>query len=63
VDQVVQIVGAVLILIAYAAAQLGAMDQHSRASPGACSSSREAEFRRPGTDSSNFPSCLSMLKR
>jgi hypothetical protein len=29
-DQVVQIVGALLILIAYAAAQLGAMDQHSR---------------------------------
>jgi hypothetical protein len=30
VDQVVQIVGAVLILTAYAAAQFGAMDQHSR---------------------------------
>ena len=30
-DQVVQIVGALLILVAYAAAQLGAMDQHSRA--------------------------------
>jgi hypothetical protein len=29
-DQVVQIVGALLILIAYAAAQLGTMDQHSR---------------------------------
>lgn len=29
-DQVVQIVGALLILIAYAAAQVGAMDQHSR---------------------------------
>jgi hypothetical protein len=29
-DQVVQIVGAVLILIAYGAAQFGAMDQHSR---------------------------------
>lgn len=30
-DQVVQIVGALLILVAYAAAQFGAMDQHSRA--------------------------------
>ncbi|HYP55696.1 MAG TPA: hypothetical protein VEQ41_05260 [Solirubrobacterales bacterium] len=30
-DQLVQIVGALLILIAYAAAQAGAMDQHSRA--------------------------------
>jgi hypothetical protein len=30
VDQLVQIVGALLILVAYAAAQLGAMDQHSR---------------------------------
>lgn len=29
-DQLVQIVGALLILVAYAAAQLGAMDQHSR---------------------------------
>ena len=29
-DQVVQIVGALLILVAYAAAQFGAMDQHSR---------------------------------
>jgi hypothetical protein len=29
-DQVVQIVGALLILLAYAAAQFGAMDQHSR---------------------------------
>jgi hypothetical protein len=29
-DQVVQIVGALLILVAYAAAQLDAMDQHSR---------------------------------
>lgn len=29
-DQVVQIVGALLILVAYAAAQLGGMDQHSR---------------------------------
>ena len=29
--QLVQVVGAVLILIAFAAAQLGAMDQHSRA--------------------------------
>ncbi len=29
-DQVVQIVGALLILVAYAAAQVGAMDQHSR---------------------------------
>jgi uncharacterized membrane protein YccC len=31
VDQLVQIVGALLILVAYAAAQFGAMDQHSRA--------------------------------
>jgi hypothetical protein len=30
VDQLVQIVGALLILTAYAAAQFGAMDQHSR---------------------------------
>jgi hypothetical protein len=30
-EQLVQVVGAILILIAYAAAQLGAMDQHSRA--------------------------------
>jgi hypothetical protein len=30
-DQVIQIVGALLILVAYAAAQAGAMDQHSRA--------------------------------
>jgi hypothetical protein len=30
VDQLVQIVGAVLILIAFAAAQFGAMDPHSR---------------------------------
>jgi hypothetical protein len=30
VDQLVQIVGALLILIAFAAAQLGAMDPHSR---------------------------------
>ena len=30
-DQLVQIVGALLILVAYAAAQFGAMDQHSRA--------------------------------
>jgi hypothetical protein len=30
-DQVVQIVGALLILLAYAAAQFDAMDQHSRA--------------------------------
>jgi len=30
-DQVVQVVGALLILVAYAAAQFGAMDQHSRA--------------------------------
>lgn len=30
VDQVVQIVGALLILFAYAAAQFGVMDQHSR---------------------------------
>ena len=29
-DQLVQIVGALLILVAYAAAQVGAMDQHSR---------------------------------
>lgn len=29
-DQLVQIVGALLILCAYAAAQFGAMDQHSR---------------------------------
>ncbi|HWM55820.1 MAG TPA: hypothetical protein VNO20_10580 [Solirubrobacterales bacterium] len=29
-DQLVQIVGAMLILIAYAAAQFGAMSQHSR---------------------------------
>jgi hypothetical protein len=29
-DQVVQIIGALLILVAFAAAQLGAMDQHSR---------------------------------
>jgi hypothetical protein len=29
-DHVVQIVGALLILIAYAAAQFGVMDQHSR---------------------------------
>lgn len=29
-DQVVQIVGALLILVAYAAAQFGAMDPHSR---------------------------------
>ncbi|HEX2096481.1 MAG TPA: hypothetical protein VHF50_03850 [Solirubrobacterales bacterium] len=29
-DQLVQIVGAMLILVAYAAAQVGAMDQHSR---------------------------------
>ena len=29
-DQIVQIVGALLILIAYGAAQFGAMDQHSR---------------------------------
>ena len=28
--QLVQIVGALLILVAYAAAQFGAMDQHSR---------------------------------
>jgi uncharacterized membrane protein YccC len=31
VDQLVQIVGALLILVAYAAAQFGAMSQHSRA--------------------------------
>lgn len=30
-DQLVQIVGALLILVAYAAAQFGAMSQHSRA--------------------------------
>jgi hypothetical protein len=30
VDQLVQIVGALLILIAFAAAQFGAMDPHSR---------------------------------
>jgi len=30
-DQLIQIVGALLILVAYAAAQAGAMDQHSRA--------------------------------
>jgi hypothetical protein len=30
-DQVIQIVGALLILVAFAAAQAGAMDQHSRA--------------------------------
>ena len=29
-DQVVQVVGALLILAAYAAAQFGALDQHSR---------------------------------
>lgn len=29
-DQLVQIVGALLILVAFAAAQLGAMDLHSR---------------------------------
>jgi hypothetical protein len=29
-DQLVQVVGALLILIAYAAAQFGAMSQHSR---------------------------------
>jgi hypothetical protein len=29
-DQVVQVVGALLILVAYAAAQFGAMDPHSR---------------------------------
>lgn len=29
-DQLVQIVGAMLILVAYAAAQFGAMSQHSR---------------------------------
>jgi hypothetical protein len=29
-DQLVQIVGALLILVAYAAAQFGAMSQHSR---------------------------------
>jgi hypothetical protein len=31
VDQLVQIIGALLILIAFAATQFGAMDQHSRA--------------------------------
>lgn len=30
-DQVVQVAGALLILAAYAAAQFGALDQHSRA--------------------------------
>jgi hypothetical protein len=30
VDQLVQVIGALLILSAYAAAQFGAMDQHSR---------------------------------
>ncbi len=30
-DQLVQIIGAVLILVAFAAAQFGAMDPHSRA--------------------------------
>jgi hypothetical protein len=30
-DQLVQIVGALLILVAFAAAQFGAMDPHSRA--------------------------------
>ena len=29
-DQLVQVAGALLILVAYAAAQLGVMDQHSR---------------------------------
>ena len=29
-DQLIQIVGALLILVAFAAAQYGAMDQHSR---------------------------------
>jgi hypothetical protein len=29
-DQLVQVVGAILILVAFAASQLGAMDQHSR---------------------------------
>ena len=29
-DQVVQVIGALLILIAYAAAQFGALNQHSR---------------------------------
>jgi hypothetical protein len=29
-DQVVQVLGALLILVAYAAAQFGALDQHSR---------------------------------
>jgi hypothetical protein len=31
VDQLVQVIGALLILSAFAAAQFGAMDQHSRA--------------------------------
>jgi hypothetical protein len=31
VDQLIQIIGALLILVAFAAAQFGAMDQHSRA--------------------------------
>jgi hypothetical protein len=30
VEQLVQIAGAILILVAFTAAQLGAMDQHSR---------------------------------
>jgi hypothetical protein len=30
-EQLVQVLGAVLILVAFAAAQFGAMDQHSRA--------------------------------
>ena len=30
-EQLVQVVGAVLILVAFAAAQFGALDQHSRA--------------------------------
>jgi hypothetical protein len=30
-EQLVQVVGAILILVAFAAAQFGAMDQHSRA--------------------------------
>ena len=30
-DQIVQVVGALLILLAYAAAQFGALNQHSRA--------------------------------
>ncbi len=29
-EQLVQVVGAILILVAFAAAQFGAMDQHSR---------------------------------